>query len=337
MTHPHHRRLWTTAASTFVLLAVAATVPVGASAAPAARAASAARSTPARSAAARSAALPARTPIRVGRPCVHAAPPRRWDHVVWIVMENHSSAQVLGTRATPFENSLARQCGRALTYTAATHPSLPNYLVLTSGSAHGVRDDTGPSAHPIRGASIFSLAAAARRGWATFVESMPAHCDARSGGFYAGKHNPALYYTTLRRSCPRYDLPMGSPRRGPLASALARRTLPAFTLLVPNLCHDDHDCAVSAGDAWLHAWIDTIVASPTYRAGRTAVFVTWDENDGRAGNQVALLAIAPSIRPGTLARGRFGHTALLHTTLQMLGLRDPLTPRAPSMRRAFRI
>lgn len=250
-------------------------------------------------------------------------------------MENQASAGILGSRAAPFENSLARQCGHAATYSAVAHPSLPNYLALTSGSTHGVRDDAGPSTHRIPGASIFALADAARRGWATFAESMPARCAMGSTGLYAVKHNPAAYFTALRRSCAVHDVLMGSPARGSLASALARRTLPAFTLLVPNLCHDDHNCPVSTGDAWLRAWVDTILASPTYRAGRTAVFITWDENDGAAGNRVALLAVAPSIRPGRVALGRFGHLSLLHTTLLMLGLRDPLTPRQPSMRGAF--
>jgi hypothetical protein len=281
--------------------------------------------------------LPAQLAVRPGRPCLGTPAPRRWDHVVWIVMENQAPAAILGSRAAPFENSLARHCGHAATYSAVSHPSLPNYLALTSGSTHGVRDDAGPSAHRIPGGSVFALVAAARRGWATYAESMPARCTAGPVGRYAVKHNPAVYFTALRRSCALHDVPMGSPGRGLLATALVRRTLPAFTLLVPNLCHDDHDCPVSTGDAWLRAWVDTIVASPTYRGGRTAVFITWDENDGAAGNRVALLAVAPSIRPGRVAVGRFGHLSLLHTTLLMLGLRDPLTPRQPSMRRAFRL
>ncbi len=322
------------------LLAVVAAAPlaVGCTApgpAAAAAAVSQTRVSAGVAAAARPMGLPTQLTVRPGRPCLGTPAPRRWDHVVWIVMENQSATGILGSRAAPFENSLTRLCGHAVTYTAVSHPSLPNYLALTSGSTHGVRDDAGPSAHRIPGASIFTLAAGARRGWATYAESMSARCAAGPAGRYAVKHNPAAYFTALRRTCALHDVPMGTPGRGSLATALARRALPAFTLLVPNLCHDDHDCPVSTGDAWLRAWVDTIVASPTYRAGRTAVFITWDENDGGAGNRVALLAVAPSIRPGRVAVGRFGHLSLLHTTLLMLGLRDPLAPRQPSMRRAF--
>lgn len=276
-------------------------------------------------------------PVRVGRPCVTAPTPRHWDHVVWIVMENKRPSQVIGSRAAPFATSLARQCAHAASYTAVSHPSLPNYLALTSGSTHGVHDDAGPSTHPIAGPSIFSVAAAGRRSWATFVESMPARCSHSSSGVYAVKHNPATYYTALARTCVGHDAPMGTPSRGYLATALARGTLPAFSLLIPNMCDDSHDCSVATGDAWLRTWMNTIVASPTYRAGRTAVFITWDEDDGSVPNQVTLLAVAPSIHPASIARGGFGHLALLHTTLLMLNLADHLTHAQPSMRKAFRL
>ena len=39
---------------------------------------------------------------------------------------------------------------------AVTHPSLPNYLALTAGTTFGIEDDSGPSAHRLGGASIFS-------------------------------------------------------------------------------------------------------------------------------------------------------------------------------------
>ena len=47
-------------------------------------------------------------------------------------------------------------------YTAIRHPSLPNYLAIASGSTHGVTDDGDPSAHQLRGRTVFDQAIARR-------------------------------------------------------------------------------------------------------------------------------------------------------------------------------
>src|SRR4051812_18043744 len=47
-------------------------------------------------------------------------------HVVWIVLENHAYADVIGSSSAQYLNGLARSCGLAPRFTAETHPSLPN-------------------------------------------------------------------------------------------------------------------------------------------------------------------------------------------------------------------
>ena len=112
--------------------------------------------------------------------------------------------------------------------------------------------------------------------------------------------------------------------------------LPTFALIVPNMCHDTHDCSVSTGDAWLGTWLPRILSSSAYQAGRTAVFITWDEDDESHGNQVMLLEVAPSVPPGWTLTGRVTHLNLLRTTEDMLGL-AALVPSAASMRSAGRL
>ena len=66
-------------------------------------------------------------------------------HTVVVVMENHSYADIIGNRAAPFINELARR-GALFTHSSAiTHPSEPNYLALFSGSTQGVTDDGCPN------------------------------------------------------------------------------------------------------------------------------------------------------------------------------------------------
>src|SRR2546421_3466109 len=60
-------------------------------------------------------------------------------HVFLIVMENHSASQAM--RGT-FTASLAAKYRVAENYRAITHPSVPNYLALTSGKTWGVGDDS---------------------------------------------------------------------------------------------------------------------------------------------------------------------------------------------------
>lgn len=252
------------------------------------------------------------------------AKPARYDHVVWIVMENKAYSDVMSGSSAPFLHSLASDCGEATNFHAETHPSLPNYIAMTSGSTHGVHDDAPPSSHPLKGPSIFSQLGSH---WRVLQESMPKACDRGTTALYAPKHNPAAYYTNLAKSCGRQDLKLaGTPD-------LSAR----FTFITPNLCHDTHNCGVSTGDRYLASLIPKIVKSKQYRAGHTALFITWDEDDGSSSNLIPTLVIAPHTRPGTKSRKRFTHYSLLRTTEELLGLKKKLggAARAPSMRSAF--
>ena len=139
-------------------------------------------------------------------------------------------------------------------------------------------------------------------------------------GRYAVRHDPAAYYLRIRsRVCAR-DVPLGTPGAGELATDLRRNHLPRFSFVTPDLCNDMHDCDVATGDAWLRRWLPVLLASRTYRAGRTAIFITWDESDGGGANRVATIAIAPSVRRGSKTNAAFNHYSLLRTTESMLRL-----------------
>lgn len=272
-----------------------------------------------------SAAPPPRPAALPLHPCGRTgSAPARYDHVVWIVMENKSFADVMSASDARFTRSLAAACGLALDFHAESHPSLPNYIAMTSGSTHGISDDGPPSAHPLGGPSIFSQVDAR---WRALEDSMPGPCSRANSLLYAVRHNPAVYYRGLARACPRRDVRLGA------APDLSAR----FTFITPNLCHDTHDCGVGSGDRFLSRLIPAIVRSREYRAGRTALFLTWDEDDGGSSNQIATIVVSPHTRPGTTSRRRFSHYSMLRTTEEMLGIRKRLgaAASAPSMRRAF--
>ena len=245
-----------------------------------------------------------------------------WLHVVWIVMENHGYGNVIGSPEAPYLNALARHCGLATDYHAITHPSLPNYIAMTSGSTQGITDDGDPAVNATGAPSIFSELPGR---WVAYAESMRGRCEHSDSGNYAVRHDPAVYYTRLASACRRYVRSL--PRHPSIA---------AFTFVAPNLCHDMHDCPVATGDRWLRGFLPKLLAKRSYRRGRTAIFITWDEDGGSGGNRVPLIALARSVPHGARPGGFFTHYSLLRTTEDMLGL-SPLAAAAgaPSMRGAF--
>jgi len=273
------------------------------------------------------------TNILSGGPCgTRSKPPVRYKHVVWIVMENKGYSDIIGSPAAPYINTLAKNCGVATNFYAESSPSLPNYVAMTSGSTQGISDDDDPSSHPLAVPSIFSQL---HGNWRALEESMPSHCTLSDSGLYAVRHNPATYYTNIRQQCVRRDVRLTYPLN---LSA-------QFTFVTPNVCDDMHSCPnapdpqtakqIRNGDTWLSSFLPKVFASPQYRSGSTAVFLTWDEDGGH----VPTLVIAPSTRPGTTSSTTFTHYSLLRTTEQMLGIKTYLSgaSSARSMRSAFHI
>jgi phosphatidylinositol-3-phosphatase len=162
--------------------------------------------------------------------------PSVYQHVIWIIFENHAFGEIIGSSAAPYINGLASQCGLATAYKAVSHPSLPNYIAMTCGSTQGITDDSLPSSHPLTAASIFSQTVTG--GWKSLEESMPTNCDLTDAKPHAVRHNPATYYTNIRADCAGQDIPLGG-----IPDISSR-----FTLVTPNLCNDMRDCSVSTGD-----------------------------------------------------------------------------------------
>jgi phosphatidylinositol-3-phosphatase len=246
-------------------------------------------------------------------PCSGSAQSAGPWRVLVVVLENHSYTEVAG--ASPYLGQLARECALASNYSAVSHPSLPNYLALTSGTTSGITSDCTDCRISAR--SIFEQLGS---DWRSYLESMPsAGYGAASSGQYAKKHNPAAYYAPIASEYVRQAVPLGQPGSGALARDLRQGRLKRFSLIVPNLCDDEHDCTIDQGDRWLRSWIPLILASPAYVSGHTALFITYDEGTG-TDNRVYTVAVSPSIRPGTIIRTPLDHYSLLKTIQQLLGL-----------------
>ncbi|MDX6520573.1 MAG: phosphatidylinositol-3-phosphatase [Gaiellales bacterium] len=278
------------------------------------------------------------------------------DHVIVIVMENHSYADLIGgdgsaaaTRAPYLNGTLKKGCGLATNYHAVTHPSLPNYIALVAGSTGGISSDC--TTCTTAAGSLFGQLRQNGRGWKVFAESMPSNCSGIGTNRYVKRHNPPTYFPRLAADCARWDAPMGAAPAGRFATALRNGWLPPYTMVVPDMCNDMHDCPIGTGDVWLSRWIPRIAATAGYQQGHTVVLLTWDEGEGSGnvggvdclahlGNpscHVPALVISAVTPAGTRSATLFSHYSLLRTAEALLGMPRFLGRAATSasMRGAF--
>ncbi|HEY2395000.1 MAG TPA: alkaline phosphatase family protein [Rudaea sp.] len=216
-----------------------------------------------------------------------------FDHVVVVVMENHSEEEIIGNTAkAPYINGLASGGANFSQSFAIEHPSEPNYLDLFSGSNQGVTDDSCP--HTFSTDNLGSQLIAADLSFVGYSETLPVSnptaCTYVAHG-YARKHNPWVNFSNV-------------PAAGNqpfTAFPTDFSTLPTLSFVIPNLCSDMHDCSIATGDKWLANNIDAYVQWT--RAHNSLLVLTWDEDDGSATNQI------PTVFVGALViRGNYTET-----------------------------
>lgn len=261
-------------------------------------------------------------------PCGITRTPPKYEHVVWVVLENKGPGLIVKSASASYFNELIGKCGYATNAHAGKHPSLPNYIAMTSGSAQEINDNGPPAVHPLNVESIFSQLGPNR--WRALAESMPGNCHKTDSGKYVAHHNPPTYYVNISAQCETQDVPLGDT---PDISA-------PFTFIAPNQDNNTHDTNVAAGDAWLKSFMPKILNSPQYRAGKTAAVITFDEDEGRdsQANPIPTLVLSPSTGIGAKPDTHYTHYSLLRTTEELLGLgllRNAST--ATSMREGFNL
>jgi len=237
-----------------------------------------------------------------------------FERVVVIVLENKPPAAVLGNAAAPTFNSLASHNALLSRYSGITHPSLPNYLALVSGSTHGISTDC--TSCLVGGPSLADTLERLHKTWKTYAEGLPrpgfTGCCA---GRYAKKHVPFLYFRRVVSSPARLRRIVPLSR---LSGDLAGGRLPDFSLVVPDLCHDMHDCPVRTGDAWLGRFLPPLLRNS--QLGKGVVFIVFDEPPRGRGTLVPALAVGPLVRRGSVFTGRTSHYGLLRTIEDAWGL-----------------
>jgi len=228
----------------------------------------------------------------------------RPDHVVIVMLENKDEGDAL--RQGPYLASLAASGASLTDMHAETHPSQPNYLALFSGGTQGVDDDSCP--HTFAAGNLASELTAAGYTFAGYSEDLPATGFAGCvAGGYARKHSP---WTNFRAVPASANQPLS-------AMPTDYAALPTVSFLIPNLCHDMHDCSVATGDAWARDHLDGYVRWA--REHNSVLLVTFDEDDNHSDNRILTFFTGGPIKPGRYAQP-VDHYGVLATLEDWYGL-----------------
>lgn len=229
-------------------------------------------------------------------------------HVVIVVEENRSQANIIGNQSAPFINALAANGAMMAQSFAETHPSEPNYLALFAGDTFGVTKDVCPvngGAQPNLGSELL----AAGYTFVGYAEGLPSVGSAVcSAGKYARKHVPWANFTNIppTNSVPFSAFPMGS-----------YASLPTVSFVIPNNDDNMHDGSIAAGDAWLNRQLSGYANWAV--ANNSLLIVTWDEDDNTSRNQIPTVFYGAHVQRGSYNE-QITHYNVLSTLEQMYGL-----------------
>jgi hypothetical protein len=209
----------------------------------------------------------------------------------------------------PFLEHLASQCSWFTDWAEmdANENSLNQYIGLTSGvKSTTVSNDCEPS-DTCRSTddNIFRQVRESGGTARTYVDGATEPCSA---GDNRAKHIPALYYRGA--DDPSHCLDEVRPM-----SEFDPDRLPTFAFVVPDLCHDGHDCGDDVVDTWAQSTIDPILSSAAYRRGEVLVVVIYDEDQ-----PVPNLLIAPTANAGAIDGVAGSHAGLMRAIESALGL-----------------
>ena len=231
-----------------------------------------------------------------------------FEHIAIFVLENKEFDTVMGDPRMPNYNRWAQQYTLLTQHYAIRHPSLPNYIAMMAGSTLGI--ETNYPTRAVDAPSLPDLLEASGKTWKAYMDSMPEPCYLQDTLRYVQKHNPFVWFTSIRDNpdrCKKHIVPMPE-----LATDLANGTLPDFMFIVPDLCNGAHDsysnpdqCQVNVADDWLGMWVNGLLADPSV-AQNGLIILTWDEGQGdhtccglpTGGGRIATILISALAKPG---------------------------------------
>ncbi len=232
---------------------------------------------------------------------------------------------MVGNPQMPYFNLLADSYTLLTSHFAVAHPSLPNYLALIGGDTFGVTDDCEDCF--INAPSLPDLIERSGRTWKTYQDDMPQPCYIGSVLRYRQKHNPFIYFDSIRLNaerCNRSVVPLAQ-----LDGDIALNDLPNFIFIAPDICYSSQECELSLADGWLKELINKLYPALEASGEPFLIILTWDEGQENhsccglpesAGGRVATALISPQVKSNFKDDTPYSHYSILKTISEVWGL-----------------
>jgi len=235
----------------------------------------------------------------------------------------------------PYLNSLASQHALAAQYFANGHPSMPNYLMLTTGQTESFDDNFSGT---ISDDNVVRELVKAGKSWKCYAESIPS--DGYLGGDsgnYVRRHNPFSFLSDVQQN------PSQAANIAPFtqfAADLSAGTLPQYAFIAPNVNDDAHNGTLAQADSWLQANIAPLLANPAFESSGLLI-ITFDESEmtdlENGGGHVATLLVGSQVKKGYQSQTLYQHQSTLRLILMSSGVTTlpGLAASAPDMTEFF--
>jgi acid phosphatase len=273
--------------------------------------------------------------------------PPTMSRVFVVVEENHSFNSLIGSPDMPFLNGLVPQGALATQYFADTHPSLPNYLMLTTGDTIA-KDDSFSSI--VSQDNVVRELTAAGKAWKSYAESLPSVGYTGPGvASYAREHNPFAFFSDVRNdSAQSANLVPFSQ----FSADLANDSFPDYAFIIPNSQNDGRDCPaglanctdsqkLAAADQWLRDNIGPLLTNPAFTQDGLLIILfdeSFSDDTAHGGGQVPMLILSPKAKAGYRSSNLYQHQSTLRLTLEALGIQNwpGMAASAPGMGEFFK-
>jgi hypothetical protein len=231
--------------------------------------------------------------------------------VMIVILENQDYEDAV---AQPFMSRLAREGASLTRFFAETHPSLPNYIALTSGSLHGFNSN---SMQIIDVSHIGDLLEAKGMTWKVYAEGFPGDCftGARNGN-YVRRHVPFLSYRNVVSNPARCSKIVEATQ---LLKDVKAGNLPDYALYIPDLQNSGHDSGLKYADRWLDQTFGPLIKNPRFMKNMLLI-VTFDEGTRSGDNHIYTVLYGDHVKAGSVSNIMYNHYSLLRTIEDAFGL-----------------